>query len=111
MSSFYEKVYEITRHVPQGKVTTYGLIARSIGSAGAARMVGWALNAQKTSLGDIPAHRVVNRKGLLTGSKYFPGNNMAELLQNEGIEIADMQIVNLEKYLWDPSLHLNINKL
>lgn len=111
MSSFYEKVYEITRNVPKGKVTTYGIIARSLGSPGAARMVGWALNAKKNSLADIPAHRVVNRNGLLTGNKYFPGNNMAELLENEGIEIANNQIVNLQNHLWDPSLYLNINKL
>jgi methylated-DNA-protein-cysteine methyltransferase-like protein len=106
MKDFYEKVYEITRQVPKGKVTTYGLIARAIGSAGAARMVGWALNAQKSHLGDIPAHRVVNRKGLLSGSKYFPGNNMAELLQNEGVEVNDKQIVNVDDYLWDPSQNL-----
>ncbi|PLX24228.1 MAG: cysteine methyltransferase [Salinivirgaceae bacterium] len=104
--SFYEEVYEITRQVPKGKVTTYGLIAKAIGSAGAARMVGWALNAQKSHLGDIPAHRVVNRKGLLTGSKYFPGDNMVELLLNEGIEIEEKQIINLDKYLWDPSQNI-----
>ncbi len=103
MKHFYEKVYEIARHVPKGKVTTYGLIARSIGSPQSARMVGWALNARKTNLDGIPAHRVVNRKGLLTGSKFFPGNSMAELLQNEGIEIVDNQIINLDKHLWDPS--------
>ena len=103
---FYEKVYEITRQVPKGKVTTYGMIAKAIGSAGAARMVGWALNAQKNHLGDIPAHRVVNRKGLLTGSKYFPGDAMAELLQNEGIEIIEKQIINLDKYLWDPAQNI-----
>jgi methylated-DNA-protein-cysteine methyltransferase-like protein len=107
MKDFYEKVYEITRQVPKGKVTTYGMIAKAIGSAGAARMVGWALNAQKTHLGDIPAHRVVNRKGLLTGSKYFPGDAMSELLINEGIMVKDNQIINLDEYLWDPSQHFN----
>lgn len=106
MKNIHEKIYEITRQVPKGKVTTYGMIAKAIGSAGAARMVGWALNAQKHHLGDIPAHRVVNRKGLLTGSHYFPGNSMAELLINEGIEIDDKQIINLEKYIWDPSQKL-----
>lgn len=103
MKHFYEKVYKITRQVPKGKVTTYGLIARHLGSPQSARMVGWALNARKTWLDGIPAHRVVNRKGLLTGSKYFPGNSMVELLENEGIEIEDNQIINLDKYLWDPS--------
>ncbi|ALO15554.1 MGMT family protein [Salinivirga cyanobacteriivorans] len=103
MKHFYEKVYEITRQVPAGKVTTYGLIARSIGSPQSARMVGWALNAKKAWLDGIPAHRVVNRKGLLTGSKYFPGNSMAELLENEGIEIDNNQIIDLDKHLWDPS--------
>jgi methylated-DNA-protein-cysteine methyltransferase-like protein len=106
MKSIYEKIYEITRQVPKGKVTTYGMIAKAIGSAGAARMVGWALNTQKSHLGDIPAHRVVNRKGLLTGSRYFPGNSMAELLINEGIKIDDKQIIDFEKYLWDPSQEL-----
>lgn len=107
MKDFYEKVYEITRQVPKGKVTTYGMIAKAIGSAGAARMVGWALNAQKNHLGDIPAHRVVNSKGLLTGSKYFPGDAMAELLINEGVIVNDKQINNLNKYLWDPSQYIN----
>jgi methylated-DNA-protein-cysteine methyltransferase-like protein len=99
----YEKIYEVTRNVPKGKVTTYGAIACYIGSPGAARMVGWALNAKKHTLGSIPAHRVVNRKGLLTGSKYFPANNMAELLINEGVEVENNQIIDLEQYMWDPA--------
>lgn len=105
MNSIYEEIYKITRQVPEGKVTTYGAIARQIGSPSAARMVGWALNAKKNTLDNIPAHRVVNRFGYLTGSKYFPAYAMAEMLINEGVEVVENQIVNFETYFWDPSQH------
>ena len=102
LESFYDKVIEVVKQIPYGKVTTYGLIAEYLGSKRSARMVGWVLNKQKGNL-EIPAHRVVNRKGLLTGKMHFDGINlMQELLENEGIPIKNNQIVNLEKYLWKP---------
>lgn len=102
-NSFFQQVYQVVRQIPYGKVTTYGAIAARLGSSGSARMVGWALNSTKYRLDDLPAHRVVNRKGLLTGKRYFGGSNtMAQLLQSEGIEVKNDQIQNLEKYLWVP---------
>jgi methylated-DNA-protein-cysteine methyltransferase-like protein len=102
-NDFYQQVYDLVRQIPYGKVTTYGHLAARISTRGSARMVGWALNSTKYHLDDIPAHRVVNRKGLLTGKRYFGGSHtMADLLQSEGIEIVHDQIQNLEKYLWIP---------
>ena len=100
--NFFERVYEVVRKIPYGKVTSYGAIAKYLGAARSARMVGWAMNA---SHGDesIPAHRVVNRKGLLTGKHHFSGINlMQQLLENEGITIKEAKIVNLESVFWDP---------
>lgn len=105
-TSFFERVYEIARQIPEGKVTSYGAIAKCLGSAQSARMVGWALNASN-NYEDIPAHRVVNRKGLLTGKHHFDGTNlMQQLLENEGIKIVDNQIIDFEKHFWEPS-HLS----
>ena len=104
--NFYERVYEVVRKIPYGKVTSYGAIAKYLGAARSARMVGWAMNA---SHGDesIPAHRVVNRKGLLTGKHHFSGINlMQQLLENEGIIIKEAKIINLESVFWDPSKKL-----
>lgn len=104
--SFFEKVYEVTRQIPVGKVTTYGAIARYIGSAGSARMVGWALNGSKNS-GDIPAHRVVNRNGLLTGKQHFGQRDlMKQLLESEGVMVEDDKIVRFDEVLWLPWEHL-----
>jgi len=101
-TNFYQKVLQIVKQIPYGKVTTYGLIAEHIGSKGSARMVGWVLNKQKGNL-DIPAHRVVNRKGLLTGKMHFEGINlMQDLLESEGVKIIDNQVVELDKFLWVP---------
>ena len=92
-SNFFEKVYAIARQIPEGRITSYGAIAKCIGSPQSARMVGWAMNASHNQL-DVPAHRVVNRKGLLTGKHHFEGTNlMQQLLENEGIEIEDNQII------------------
>ncbi|MCG1035235.1 MGMT family protein [Polaribacter sargassicola] len=100
--SFFDKVYEVVRLVPSGKVTSYGLIATYLGAAKSARVVGWAMN-NVGDLEDVPAHRVVNKKGLLTGKHHFDGVNlMQQLLENEGIVIVDNQIQNLEKVLWNP---------
>lgn len=104
---FFERVYRVVQCIPEGRATSYGAIARFLGSAGSARMVGWAMNASHNRL-DVPAHRVVNRVGLLTGKHHFQGTNlMRELLENEGVEINDDQIVNFAKVFWDPGEHLN----
>ncbi len=103
---FFEKVYQVAIQIPHGRVTSYGAIARYIGSPQAARMVGWAMNASHTHP-DVPAHRVVNRKGLLTGKHHFEGTNlMQQLLENEGIEVVDLQIQDFEQLFWDPSSEL-----
>jgi methylated-DNA-protein-cysteine methyltransferase-like protein len=101
---FFDRIYEIVRQIPPGKITTYGAIARKAGSPQSSRMVGWALNKSFSEHEFVPAHRVVNRNGILSGKKYFPGQNtMAELLQNEGIEVKDDQIVNFKAHFWDPN--------
>ncbi len=100
---FFQSVYELTRLIPPGRVTTYGAIARAIGSPSAARMVGWALNRSDQQNEFVPAHRVVNRNGLLTGKHHFPGNNiMEELLNNEGVKVKNDKVVDFEKHFWDP---------
>lgn len=106
-SNFFERVYEIARLIPEGKVTSYGAIAKALGSAQSARMVGWAMNASH-NLEDVPAHRVVNRNGLLTGKMHFDGTNlMQQLLENEGITVIDNQIIDFEKHFWTP--HMNVD--
>lgn len=103
-ANFFEKVYAIARKIPQGKVTSYGAIAKALGTARSARMVGWAMNASH-QLEDVPAHRVVNRKGLLSGKHHFQGTNlMQQLLENEGIKVVDNQIVDFEKHFWEPKI-------
>ena len=100
--TFFERVYEIVRLIPEGKVTSYGAIAKALGAARSARMVGWAMNASHNRE-DVPAHRVVNRKGLLSGKHHFEGTNlMQQLLENEGIKVKDNQIVNFEQHFWEP---------
>jgi methylated-DNA-protein-cysteine methyltransferase-like protein len=100
--NFFEKVYALVRKIPEGRVTSYGAIARAIGSPQSARMVGWAMNASH-QLEDIPAHRVVNRNGLLTGKSHFGDNNaMRNQLEAEGIEVKNDQIQNFEEVFWDP---------
>ena len=102
---FFEKVYEVARQVPFGRVTSYGAIAKYLGAAKSARIVGYAMNGSGGK--DVPAHRVVNRKGLLTGKHHFEGTNlMQQLLENEGIEVVDNQIQNLETVYWDPAKEL-----
>lgn len=103
-ANFFERVYAIVRQIPLGKVTSYGAIAKALGTARSARMVGWAMNAAH-HLEDVPAHRVVNRKGLLTGKLHFEGTNlMQQLLENEGIVVIDNQIVNFEAHFWEPEV-------
>jgi len=102
--NFESKVLEIVKQIPYGRVTTYGAIAGFLGSKRSARMVGWILNRQKNNR-DIPAHRVVNRKGMLTGKMHFDGTNlMQELLESEGILVKNDKIVNFDNYFWNPNL-------
>ncbi len=107
--SFFEKVYAVVELVPFGRVTSYGAIARYLGTGGSSRMVGWAMNASHHMLQHIPAHRVVNRNGLLTGKHHFGGlQTMEQLLANEGILVEKDKIVNFKDVFWDPSLELEL---
>ena len=102
--NFFERVYTMVRQIPYGKVTSYGAIAKALGTARSARMVGWAMNASH-NMEDVPAHRVVNRKGLLTGKLHFDGINlMQQLLENEGIVVVDNQIMDFDKHFWQPEI-------
>lgn len=106
--TFFEKVYAVVELIPYGHVTSYGAIARYLGTGGSARMVGWAMNASHFRLQEIPAHRVVNRNGLLTGKHHFGGPDvMAQLLVSEGITLDGDQIINFDKVFWDPSAELS----
>ena len=106
-NDFFSKVYEVTKRIPYGRITSYGAIARYLGSGRSARMVGWALNVSHSNREFIPAHRVVNRNGLLTGKFHF-GNSttMEQLLENEGIIIENDRIIKFEEKFWDPSKEL-----
>ncbi len=104
--NFFDKVYQVAQLIPYGRVTSYGAIANYLGMKRSARMVGWAMNAAGNR-DDIPAHRVVNRNGLLTGKFHFKGTNlMQQLLENEGIKIKENKIVNFESHFWDPAKEL-----
>ena len=101
-NDFFQRVYKVVRTIPVGRVTTYGLIAKKLGSASSARTVGWALNACHND-SSIPAHRVVNRNGLLSGKHHFKGLDlMKQLLENEGIEVNDDKVVDFNIKLWNP---------
>ena len=103
-SDFFERVYQVVRKIPHGRVCTYGAVARAIGAPGAARTVGYAMNASH-NLENVPAHRVVNRKGMLTGKHHFDGTNlMQQLLESEGIKVVENKIVDFEKHFWKPSV-------
>lgn len=104
---FFSKVYEVTKLIPIGRITSYGAIARYLGSGRSARMVGWALNVSHSNPEFIPAHRVVNRNGLLTGKFHFGNSStMEQLLENEGIVIEDDWIINFKEKFWDPEKEL-----
>lgn len=104
---FFEKVYIVTRQIPYGRVSSYGAIASYLGSARSARMVGWAMNNCHTHSEYIPAHRVVNRIGLLTGKMHFGNSNtMQQLLENEGAIIKNLRILNFKEMFWDPQTEL-----
>lgn len=103
--NFFDNVYKVAKLIPYGRVTSYGAIATHLGAAKSARMVGYAMNGSVSK--DVPAHRVVNRKGLLTGKQHFDGTNlMQQLLENEGITVIENQIQNFEKLFWNPSKEL-----
>ncbi|MEL6674731.1 MAG: MGMT family protein [Bacteroidota bacterium] len=103
---FFLDVYDVVRLIPKGRVTSYGAIARYLGAARSARMVGYAMNASFTQH-QVPAHRVVNRNGELTGRHHFPKERPMEAsLLAEGIEVVDFKIKNLDKYYWDPNVEL-----
>lgn len=105
---FFQQVYDVVRLIPYGRVTSYGAIAKYLSAAKASRMVGWAMNAAH-SQEDVPAHRVVNRTGLLTGKAHFPPNkSMENCLKAEGIGVENDQIVDFKRLFWDPSTELNL---
>jgi len=110
MSDFFQQVFEVVKQIPPGRVTSYGAIARYLGTGGSARMVGWAMNASHSSAYYVPAHRVVNRNGLLTGKHHFDTPNaMQELLEAEGFRIEDDQIQNFKERFWDPAKELGLD--
>jgi methylated-DNA-protein-cysteine methyltransferase related protein len=106
-NDFFSGVYEVTKLIPYGRITSYGAIARFLGSGRSARMVGWALNISHNDPGFIPAHRVVNHKGILTGKHHFGNSStMEQLLENEGLIIQDDRIINFRERFWDPVTEL-----
>jgi methylated-DNA-protein-cysteine methyltransferase-like protein len=105
--SIYKAIYDIVRAIPMGRVSSYGAIANAIGAKGAARMVGYAMNLSHGITPMVPAHRVVNRNGYLTGKHHFETPKQMEiLLKKEGIQVVDDQIVDFEKFFWDPMIEL-----
>ncbi|HKL02543.1 MAG TPA: MGMT family protein [Cryomorphaceae bacterium] len=109
-ADFFEKVFMVVKQIPEGRVTSYGAIARYLGAGRSSRMVGWAMNVSHKQKAAIPAHRVVNRVGLLTGKNHFPTPfAMEEALNIEGIEIEDDQVVDFDNKFWDPSRELKID--
>lgn len=105
--SFYDQVYEIVRLIPKGRVTSYGAIAKSLGAGGSSRLVGYAMNNAHGLIPKIPAQRVVNRNGLLTGKFHFATPDlMQQLLENEGLTIIDDKIQNFKTHFWDPAQEL-----
>lgn len=100
---FYERIYDLVKLIPEGKVTSYGAIARYLGAPQSSRVVGWAMN-NAHGQHDIPAHRVVNRNGMLTGKHHFPGTNtMQRMLESEGVEVVNDQIQDFPNFFWDPN--------
>lgn len=104
--TFYEDVYQVVRLIPTGRVTSYGAIAEYLGTKGSSRMVGYAMQACGNAKPPVPAHRVVNRNGLLTGKFHFGGDTMEQLLAGEGIEVTDNQVQNFKQLFWNPLTEL-----
>lgn len=102
-TNFYDQIYDLVRLVPHGRVTTYGAIAKALGAAKSSRMVGYAMNGSHNLVRTVPAHRVVNHKGLLTGKFHFnPPELMQQLLEEEGVKVTNDQVVNFKTHFWDP---------
>jgi len=106
-SSFFEQVYEVVRLIPRGRVTSYGAIAVCLGTKLSARMVGWAMNGAGQVKPKVPAHRVVNRNGMLSGKHHFGGDTMEKLLKKEGVKVKNDMVVNFKELFWDPSKELD----
>lgn len=108
-TGFFKKVYTVVRKVPRGRVTSYGAIAKYLGTGQSSRMVGWAMNSAGSAIPPVPAHRVVNRLGLLTGAHHFsyPGQ-MQELLENEGIEVMNNKVKDFDELFWNPVKELKM---
>ncbi|WMJ73134.1 MGMT family protein [Cytophagaceae bacterium ABcell3] len=105
-ADFFEQVYEVVKLIPPGRVTSYGSIAKYLGAVKSARIVGWAMNAA-SSMEEVPAHRVVNRQGLLSGKMHFSTpNEMQEKLEQEGIKVKNSQIMDFDSVFWDPAKEL-----
>jgi methylated-DNA-protein-cysteine methyltransferase-like protein len=110
LDSFFAQVYAVVRLIPRGRVTSYGAIARYLGAARSSRMVGWAMNGSHTVRPKVPAHRVVNRIGLLTGKHHFGTPAlMKQLLEKEGVKVKKDQVVDFKKHFWDPAVELSID--
>jgi len=103
---FFDQVYQVVRLIPYGRVTSYGAIARYLGAARSSRMVGWAMNAAGSQAEPVPAHRVVNHSGLLSGKHFFTGRSMQERLEEEGIEIKNDRVQHFKEVYWDPNTEL-----
>ena len=106
--NFFNKVYQVARLIPKGRATSYGAIAAYLGNKGSSRIVGYAMQAAGTANPPVPAHRVVNKQGLLTAKRSFGGELMAELLQSEGVIVEDDQIQNFKEIFWDPMIELEL---
>ncbi|MFI5160739.1 MAG: MGMT family protein [Sphingobacteriales bacterium] len=106
--NFYDSVYQVVRLIPPGRVTSYGAIASYLGTKGSSRMVGYAMQACGNANPPVPAHRVVNRQGLLTAKFHFGGERMAEMLRSEGVEVVEDQIQNFKAVFWDPAIELEL---
>lgn len=104
--NFYDMVYQVVRLIPKGRVTSYGAIANYLGTKGSSRMVGYAMQACGGANPPVPAHRVVNSQGLLTGKFHFGGDLMEQLLASEGVKVNDNKVVDFKKVFWDPMTEL-----
>ncbi len=110
--TFYEKVFETARHIPFGRVTSYGAIARFLGSGKSARLVGYAMNLSHLAFPPVPAHRVLNRNGLLTGRMHFETpDTMQRCLEEEGLTVREHRLLDFKVHFWDPSAHLSYSEL
>jgi methylated-DNA-protein-cysteine methyltransferase-like protein len=104
--NFFDNVYDVVRQIPRGRVTSYGAIAAYLGSKQSSRIVGYAMLACGRANPPVPAHRVLNKQGLLTGKFHFGGDTMEQMLQSEGVEVVDNQVQNFKEIFWDPAIEL-----